>query len=27
VRLVAPPPAMSNSYGVSKYSNGVERTL
>lgn len=27
VRLVAPPPAMSNSYGVSKNSNGIERAL
>ncbi|MGA9883604.1 MAG: response regulator [Candidatus Acidiferrales bacterium] len=27
VRLVAPPPAMSNSYGAAKYSNGVERAL
>jgi CheY-like chemotaxis protein len=27
VRLVAPPPALSNAYGVPKYSNGVERAL
>lgn len=27
IRLVAPPPTMSNSYGVSKYSNTIERSL
>ncbi|MGH9686062.1 MAG: response regulator [Candidatus Acidiferrales bacterium] len=27
VRLVAPPPAMSNSYGGTKYSSGVERAI
>ncbi|MGH9715149.1 MAG: response regulator [Candidatus Acidiferrales bacterium] len=27
VHLVAPPPAMANTYGSSKYSNGVERAL
>jgi CheY-like chemotaxis protein len=27
VRLVAPPPAMTNAYGSSKYSSGIERSL